>query len=208
MTWNRAWRWSGIGIFGAGLIVGFSLSGSAVSGLQREAPPTSDQAILHVLAAKDAIRDQIYNYSRGLDRMDRELALQVFHDDAVVTQPGPDGGGFKGDGAAWIATAWRGHEAIAAHSHQMTNTLINVNDDKASSETYAMASLRAEPSADESSTTTYVVRYVDTWSKRNGRWAIDTRTIVVDFTLPHHASGPNRGSAGKRNPSDPSYVVF
>jgi len=206
MAWRDAWRRSGLAMFGAGLVVGLVVSGSAVSGQRGSAP--ADAGALDELIAKERIREQIYNYSRGLDRMDRALALQVFHPDAVVTSPNATGGGFKGNGEEWVANAWRAHERISAHSHQMTNTLIKVNGDKASSETYAMASLRAEPSEDESSTNVIIVRYVDSWSKRNNHWAIDTRTIIVDFSMPHVVKAPNRGSAGKRDKSDPSYAVY
>ena len=207
MAWTKAVRMSSIAIFASGAVSGLVVSGSVATALQRGSGQ-QDMKALDGLVAKDQIRDQIYNYSRGLDRMDRPLALQVFHPDSLVTQPGPTGGGFKGTGAEWVAHAWSVHEKIAAHTHQMTNTLIKVNGDKASSETYAMASLRAEPTPTESNTQLIRVRYVDTWSRRSGRWAIDTRNIVVDFTTADKTSGPNRGSVGHRDKTDPSYAAY
>src|SRR5437773_1453485 len=105
MNWNHVTRVSAVAFFGSGLVTGLVLSGSVSAALQPR-PAQGDLKALEVLVAKDQIRDQIYNYSRGLDRMDRALGLQVFHPDAVVTQPNGTGGGFKGNGEDWVNYAW------------------------------------------------------------------------------------------------------
>jgi hypothetical protein len=207
MNRNHVTRVSAVAFFGSGLLAGLVLSGSVSARLQPR-PAQRDQRALDVLIAKDQIRDQIYNYSRGLDRMDRALALQVFHPDAVVTQPNSTGGGFKGNGEDWVNYAWNAHSKIAAHAHQMTNTLIRVDGDKATSETYAMDSLRTEPSENSASTNLILVRYADTWSKRNGRWAIDTRNIIIDFSTNNTSTTPNRKGVARRDKSDPSYLAL
>ena len=52
---------------------------------------------LDTLIAKQAVRDIVYRYCRGLDRMDREMALSIWHPDAMVdygeTYRGPAAGG-------------------------------------------------------------------------------------------------------------------
>ena len=96
---------------------------------------------LTMLFAKDAITEQIYNYSRGLDRMDKELALSVWHSDATVDV----GGNAKMTGPEWIESAWRTHEKITSHAHTMANIQIKVTGDTAVSESYFIASLHAEP---------------------------------------------------------------
>jgi hypothetical protein len=207
MDRNLVTKMSTVAFFGSGLVAGIVLFGSVSAALQSR-PTPSDLKALDVLIAKDQIRDQIYNYSRGLDRMDRALALQVFHPDAVVTQPNGTGGGFKGNGEDWVNYAWSAHSKIAAHAHQMTNILIRVDGDKATSETYAMDSLRAEPSENSASTNLILVRYVDAWSKRNGRWAIDTRNIIIDFSTNNTSATPNRKGVARRDKSDPSYVAL
>ena len=205
MSWKPILRISSLALFVCGLGTGLLLSGTVSAALQRD-PSQADLKALEVLIAKDQIRDQIYNYSRGLDRMDRALALQVFHPDSVVTQPNSSGGGFKGTGAQWVDYAWKAHSGIAAHAHQMTNILIRVNGDKATSETYAMDSLRSEPTETSQSTNLILVRYADTWSKRNGRWAMDTRNIIIDFSTNNSSTGPNRKGVNRRDRTDPSYA--
>ena len=205
MSWKQILRISSLALFVCGLGTGLLISGT-VSAARQGGPSQADLKAIEVVIAKDQIRDQIYNYSRGLDRMDRALALQVFHPDSVVTQPNGSGGGFKGTGAEWVDSAWKAHSRIAAHAHQMTNALIRVNGDKATSETYAMDSLRSEPTETTQSTNLILVRYADTWSKRNGRWAMDTRNIIIDFSTNNSSTGPNRKGVNRRDKTDPSYA--
>ena len=193
-----------IGVLALGMLIGVFVAGTVVVGQDPSASDRENQQLLDELVAKDAIREQIYNYGRGLDRMDRPLALSVWHPDATVRTPGGD----EITGVEWIESAWRGHARIAAHSHQMTNTLIHVDGDGAVSESYFMASLRGEPSSETANTTLHVGRYVDRWSKRSGRWAMDHRAIVVDFRTTHVSTGPNPQSAGRRDRTDPSYQIY
>ena len=45
-------------------------------------------AELEVLLAKQAIRDQLSRYCRGLDRMDKEMAYAVWHEDGTADYEG------------------------------------------------------------------------------------------------------------------------
>ena len=101
----------------------------------------ANQRLLNELVAKDAIREQIYNYARGLDRMDRELATRVCHADGTADYMGT----YEGTGAGFVDWVWPRHEPLVAHSHQITNVLIKVDGDTAVSESYVMASLLAQP---------------------------------------------------------------
>ena len=205
MQWLHAIRISTlVGVFVSGGLSGAVLSGVVVTGQKPTAAEQVDQTLLHELAAKEAIRDQIHNYARGLDRMDRTLALQVWHPDGTADYLGQ----YKGLGSGFIDYAWRAHEKIMGHTHQMTNIVIKVNGDTAVSETYLIASLRSEPTAESSSTNLIRGRYADKWSKRDGRWAIDHRVMVVDFSTRHDAAGPNRQGFMRRDRTDPTYQVF
>ena len=204
MQWSKALRVSTVaGIFVSGVMAGLVLSGTVVTGLQRGSAQQDSMKAMDVLVAKDQIKDQIYNYCRGLDRMDKPLALSVWHPDATV-----ESGGFKGTGPEWIESAWRSHERIFAHTHQMTNILIKVDGDKATSETYFITSLRGEPTPESASTRLIRGRYADRWSKRNGRWAMDYRRILVDFTTVDDSTGRNPQSAGRRDKTDVSYGIY
>ena len=200
MQWSHTVRYSPLaGMFAAGLIAGLVWSGSVVGGQSGQ----SRDAAIDLLIAKDQIKDQIYNYCRGLDRMDKPLALSVWHSDATV-----ESGGFKGSGPEWIESAWRSHEKVHAHTHQMTNILIRVNGDKATSETYFITSIRGEPTAESSRTSLIRGRYEDRWSKRNGRWAMDHRRILVDFTTNDEENTKNPQAPGRRDKTDPSYSIY
>jgi hypothetical protein len=184
-------------LVGFGVIVGLVFAGTGAFG-QRTG------ATLETLIAKDAIREQLYSYGRGLDRMDRSLALQPYHADATV------GGAFKGTGEGWIDQARRTLERETSSSHQMTNMLINVTGATASSETYFIVSQHAAQDAGATNaphTSLVRGRYIDTWARRDGKWGITHREIVVDFSTNDMTPAPNR-SAGRRDKTDPSYTFF
>jgi hypothetical protein len=131
------------------------------------------------LVAKQSITEVIYTYCRALDRMDRELALTVWHSGGTADY-GP--GMYQGTGAGFVDWVWQQHALMEAHSHQISNILIDVDGDSAGSEAYVTAALRT---AGEPGTQIEIVsrgRYVDQWSRRDGRWAIDHRRFVEDFT--------------------------
>jgi hypothetical protein len=159
------------------------------------------------LIAKQAITEVIYRYCRALDRMDRELIATVWHPDGTADY----GSMFTGSASDWIAWVWVQHERFYRHSHQMTNVLIDVRGDRAVSETYAIVTLRARPHPGRCTTFISHNRYLDRWSQRDGRWAIDHRQLVSDFrtTLEGEEDEGSEGSPdSRRDRSDPSYVLF
>ena len=163
----------------------------------------SDAAISELLA-KDAIREVIYRYSRGLDRMDKPMAYSVWHDDGTAEYFGF----FKGTGHGFVDWAWKAHEGFESHSHQMTNILIEVDGERATSETYSVVTMRRLP--DETGKQQHIDvrgRYLDRWSKREGRWAIDHRIHVMDMqTVGGKPTKANKES--RRDERDPSHALF
>ena len=87
-----------------GLLVGTWSAGLLARG-QSSGWTQQNQQRLDELVAKDAIREQIYNYSRGLDRMDRQLARQVWHPDGTTNFVGI----YEGTGAGFIDWVWEVH---------------------------------------------------------------------------------------------------
>ncbi len=165
---------------------------------------------LDELLAKQAITEVIYSYCRGLDRMDRELALSTWHEGGTADY-GPI---FEGTGADFVDWAWNAHTAFTAHSHQVTNILIYVDlaDDRAVSESYVTVALRTPPTDGSLIDVVGRGRYVDRWSCRDGRWAIDHRQFVGDFQATYVMSAEDAIAAsdgtGRRGPDDPSYEVL
>lgn len=158
-----------------------------------------------VLEAKQAILEVIYCYCRALDRMDRDLAATLFHDGGSVDY----GAFFRGTADEFIEWVWSAHGGFDTHSHQVTNVLIEIAEDRASavSESYVTAQLWSSGDAGGPGTLiTSRGRYVDRWSCRGDRWAIDHRRYVDDITVAtsEHVSP----GTGRRDRRDPSYEVF
>ena len=66
------------------------------------------------------------------------------------------------------------------HTHQVTNILISLDGERAGSEAYFVSALRIDLGEGLTEIMTWG-RYLDRWSKRAGRWAIDQRVVVRDL---------------------------
>ena len=162
------------------------------------------------LVAKQAITDVIYTYCRALDRMDWDLAQTVWHPDGTADY---GAGMYQGTGPGFLEWVWTQHAGMMGHSHQITNILIDVDGAHAASEAYVTAALRLP--ADDGAQATEIVsrgRYVDTWSRRDGRWAIDHRRFAEDFTSTYQVTAMEPADAelrtGRRDRDDPSYAAL
>jgi SnoaL-like domain len=170
--------------------------------------------------AKLAITEVLYRYCRALDRMDRVLADTIWHPGGTADY-GPT---FQGPAAGLLDTMWAGHAKLLGHSHQVTNVLIEVRGDRAASEAYVTGTLWDLTATGAMSQLVAVGRYLDRWSRRDGRWAIDHRQFIYDavFTpAPADPTAPSasvfrqlaarrdpRQTAGRRDPGDPSYELL
>ena len=171
---------------------------------------TDVSSIVDELVAKQAITDVIYTYCRALDRMDWDLAHTVWHADGTADY---GAGMYQGTGAGFLEWVWQQHAAMMGHSHQITNVLIEVDGDRAASEAYVTAALRLEQDANAQATEIVSRgRYVDTWSRRDGRWAIDHRRFVEDFTTTYAVTAMEPADAAlrssRRDRDDPSYAAL
>ena len=156
------------------------------------------------LVDKQAITEQLYRYCRAVDRIDVPLGHSVFHEDATANY-GPTGYQGSGRGAIdWICEA---HLHLKAHSHQVTNVLIELDGDRAGSEAYVMAALRGERDGKPFQMQVWA-RYCDTWSRRDGHWRIDHRDTVIDFDAMSDVAPLHDHQWARRDPQDPSYAVL
>lgn len=166
-----------------------------------------ENTVLNQLVAKQEITETIYRYARGADRMDKELFLSVWHDNATVLYHNF----YEGAAPDAADKIWEVHEGLTNHSHHMTNILIQLDglDDPqtAAVETYAVVYLITIP--DENGVQHYsnfTVRYMDRMSKRDGRWAIDHREVVGDtFIMDGVVLTQNIDPNSRRDRKDPSY---
>ncbi|WP_419924695.1 nuclear transport factor 2 family protein [Candidatus Poriferisocius sp.] len=163
---------------------------------------------LEALVAKQAITEVIYGYCRALDRMDKDAAYEVWHADGTADY-GEDI--FKGTGRRFVDWVWTAHAAMSTHSHQITNVLIQVDGSRAASEAYVTVALRTLPFGDAAEVADIFARgrYLDQWSRRDGRWAIDHRDFITDHSVTVPNSNPDSHDPRSiRGPEDLSVALF
>jgi hypothetical protein len=134
--------------------------------------PASDRAALRHLLDRQAIWDCLHRYTRGVDRLDRELLLSAYHADAI-----DDHGAFVGAPAAFADWALPHHrEHQRSTQHLILNHSCELDGDTAHSETYCLyVGVNRNGSIDVIGN-----RYVDRLERR-GHWAIARRVCVVEW---------------------------
>ena len=156
------------------------------------------------IPARQAIADQLSNYARAVDRIDPELGYRVWHEDGTADY----GTMFRGRGRGFVDWVCATHAQMTAHAHHITNVLIDVRGDRASSEAYVHATLRFSREG-RNMVGSVFGRYLDRWSLRDGHWAIDHRIYVQDMDELRDAGAPLVGAfGGTRDRSDPSDAVL
>jgi ketosteroid isomerase-like protein len=130
--------------------------------------------MIRELHDKQAIRDVVHNYGRGVDRQDRDLLLSCYHPDAI-----DDHGlfvGLPGDFFDWTDPSHL--RLFATHQHIVTNHTCTLDGDVAHCETYWMF---AGMTAAGSKLATYGGRYIDRMEKRDGHWRIAARKCLLEW---------------------------
>ncbi|MEZ5743451.1 MAG: nuclear transport factor 2 family protein [Sphingomonadaceae bacterium] len=166
---------------------------------------TDRDALIDAMLAKQAIREKLEAFSRGMDRFDREAYLSAFWEDGEMAA-----GPFVGSPADCWDWAVPMHEEgqILTH-HALLQSNIDLDGDTAHSETYYQFVAR---NRDES-----IVlaggRYVDRFERRDGEWRIALRTNLIEWASmppaipPPFADVPDIAENGvsSRSSDDPSY---
>ncbi|HSB97700.1 MAG TPA: nuclear transport factor 2 family protein [Spongiibacteraceae bacterium] len=162
---------------------------------------------LATLLAKQAITEQLYRYCRSFDRMDRELALSIWHADGTVQYGNRPTEPIE----VYLGPSTEYRWTLNNCSHQITNILIEVKNTRAVSEAYVTASLQEQEQDGRVMENLFRGRYVDRWSYRDDKWAIDHRLFIPDsytridtpaFPLPVFFE------VGSRDREDPSYLAW
>ena len=161
---------------------------------------------LDELAAKQAITETLFRYCRSLDRMDVPLYATVFAPGAALNY----GDYFSGTAEEFRDWVWAAHEGMQAHSHQITNVLVELDPagDAAVSEAYVTVCLRTRPAGGVVTDIVDRGRYLDRWARgKDGAWRIARRAYRSDVQqISDAGSSPPPGAI--RDPSDPSYELF
>jgi SnoaL-like domain len=157
------------------------------------------------LATKQAVADMLFRYCRGLDRMDKPLALSVFHPNSEVDY----GHVYTGSGPGFVDFVFEQHRHAARHCHQITNLYVEPAGERASSEAYVMLMMRVE-AADAVTIIQGCGRYLDEWGRHDGGWVILRRQAIMDFQEAHALAKdmlPTALCPSRRDRSDPSYAL-
>lgn len=169
-----------------------------------------DNASLQELIDREAIRDCLYRYARGIDRADEAALISSYWPDAFDNHgaySGPVSGFFDQVRAVWAS----GPRNI----HHVTNILIEfLNTDRAAVESYFLALQRGKGADGTENQVMLSGRYCDLFEKRDGEWRVLDRVVAYDWVDPQTA--PDKSEAerfGKRTPigtycpDDPIYSV-
>jgi hypothetical protein len=154
------------------------------------------------LLDRQAIRDVVYRYCRGIDRLDMELVRSCYHEDGVDHHTGF--GGKRDDYVEWVSA---GLSRMAGTMHMVGNHVATIDGDTAASETYGTAFHLGDPSQGTVSFTTGY-RWVDHFERRDGQWRIVERFAIREWDRDEpdqHVADPKVSPTGSRDRDDPSY---
>ena len=134
------------------------------------------------------IHQVMLRYARGLDRLDNELALSCYWDDAIE-----DHGHFVGSPDGFIPWADGTTLRFEVTQHAILNHFCDLEGDDAYCETYyQFTGVNAQPPHFGSTG-----RYIDHFQKRGGEWRIANRVTIVEgtFDIPQAAQTAQLPSA-------------
>jgi ketosteroid isomerase-like protein len=156
-------------------------------------------------ADREAIRDCIWRYCRGVDRADEAMLRSAYWPDAIDEHAGL----YSGPAKDFIDQSVTNLHTLGDTMHYVTNMLIRIEGDTAKAESYYYAIHRLEndgPVRD-------VIgcgRYLDRFEKRADEWRIAHRVVAIDWFRDYGDSGDwavgpfglGDASRGKRGPQD------
>lgn len=169
----------------------------------------SNQAI-QALLDREAIRECLYRYCRGVDRGD-EIALRATYWDDATDRHGP----YQGTASGFCDWAMSSRESAGRMIHMIGNIMIELHGDHAVAESYFYAVQEDRKIADVPMEVVLHGRYIDRFERRVGEWKVAARTVVYDWsrTKPVEATteiemfGTARRPLGLRYPRDTLYEV-
>lgn len=147
-------------------------------------------AALEAQMDRMAIVEQMWRYSRAVDRHDNALMEAVFWPDCEISYTNL----FSGDRTAFLAWANPHHEeGYLNHQHHTTAHAIDIEGNTASAEHYCIVFLQRH----DTSVLLSSGRYLQQWEKRPGpggapEWRILVREFLPEISCPSLAGGSAR----------------
>ncbi|EKF21612.1 lumazine-binding family protein [Mycolicibacterium hassiacum DSM 44199] len=145
------------------------------------------------LLDREEIRDVIHRYVRGVDRRDYELIRSCYHPDGVDRHPG-----FTGRRDAYVDWLRTILPRYAFTVHFIGNVLIELDDDTAAVESYAVAYHADADPASQRGNVIAGIRYADRFTRGESGWRIADRTVITDWA---HLWQPDRALAARFTPN-------
>lgn len=166
------------------------------------------------LLDKEAIREVLAHYARGVDRGDGPLLKSCYHPDAIEEH----GGRFTGNAHDYVAEAIPRIKLMDSMQHILGNTHFDfVSDVLAYVETYLVTLARVNIDGERFDTFTGG-RLIDRFEKRDGEWKIAHRRTIFDWNRDTptregwvggmFVPGQPGMRMGTKGDTDPSYERF
>lgn len=129
------------------------------------------------VADREAIRDCLYRFCRGIDRIDAELILSAYWPDGI-----DEHGNFSTKSAQeFVDHAVPILQAMELTKHIVTNILIDIRGDSAYVESYVQAFHRLCKPDGTKYDNLASSRYIDHMERRDDEWRIKKRVVVRDW---------------------------
>ena len=170
--------------------------------------PTSQ--ILNELADREAIKECLYRYSRGVDRLDADMVRSAYWPDCVDNHLS-----FTGNAEEFIAWSFESMRGMDQSQHFIANVLMTIRGNTADVESYFYGFHRINLPDGTKNDVIGAGRYVDTLEKRGDEWRIIKRKVVTDWFRQYPDSADwSQGmmgimiEPGGRYPDDDSYKLI
>jgi len=167
---------------------------------------TPTTQIMAELADREAIRECLYRYSRGVDRLDADMIRSAYWPDAVDQHLE-----FKGNAEEFIAWAFPIMGSMDQTMHMIGNVLMNFHGNSADVESYFYGYHRVTIEGVKQD----VIgsgRYIDRFEKRDDEWRVAERLVMTDWFRQYPDSADWEAGMlglkvdiGGRKPEDESY---
>ncbi|MBA1143860.1 MULTISPECIES: nuclear transport factor 2 family protein [Mesorhizobium] len=169
-----------------------------------------DQEKITELLDREAIRDCLYRYCRGIDRADEAALRSAYWPDAHDNH-----GAYCGSAEGFIRSALVVFKTGPRNIHRITNVLIEfISQAEAAVESYFSAKQRGPDEDGEVRQMLLCGRYCDLFEKRQGQWRISERTVVYDWVeeqvppaVPEAERFGRRQPIGAPRPVDAVYAL-
>ena len=170
-----------------------------------------DDSRLQELLDREAIRDCIYRYCRGIDRADEASLRSSYWPDAHDSH-----GAYVGPAEGFIQMALGVFRTNPRNIHQVTNILIEFQGaGQAAVESYFTALQRGPDREGVVRQVLLCGRFCDRFEKRGDEWRVAERTVVYDWVEeqapPAMAEADRFGARqpiGGQKPDDPIYALL